>query len=179
MKKLQELSIEELQGLLKKNGKLAGAIYEAVYEDQMFWQGEEMTEIFGKENRTYEICDHYSSFYFSLKDSENFTQSIIGTDYLNSDNLELYNVAKSYADKWGAMTYDEQQEVSDEWYSEFEKAVEALCRGIEDQLHEFETVSDEAVADYLDRIASGEVAFADWEVDENGVCYEHITKIYK
>lgn len=179
MKKLQELSVEELQALLKTNHKFEAAVAEAVYEDQMFWQGEELNEIFGKGNRTFEICDNYSSFYFSLRDIENFTQSIIGTDYLTNDNLELYNVAKSYAEKWDAMTYDEQQEVSDEWYSEFQTAVENLCRGIEDQLHEFERITDGAIADYLDRITSGEVAFADWEVDENGVCYEHITKIYK
>lgn len=177
MKKLQELTLDELRQLYSTNSMFQAAVWDDCWEDNMYLQGEESKGIFGENNHTYEYHDHYNSFYLRVKDYERFVDSIKDTDYLTPDSFELYKKAKELADKWNAMDYDEQDE-NEELYSELEQAADALMASIEKQLHAYEDVDDEQINDLLQQIQRGEHYKSDWETDGEKV-YEHITKEYK
>lgn len=177
MRKLKELTLDELHQLYDTNREFRAVIWDNCYEDNMYWQGEETKEIFGRNNSTYEYHDNYSSFYLRVKDYERFVDSIKDTDYLSPESIELYGKAKELSDKWNAMDYDEQDE-NEELYHELEQAADALMASIEKQLRDYEDVDDEQIDDMLQQIKDGGHYMSDWETDGEKV-YEHITKEYK
>lgn len=135
---IKDFKEDELLKLLDENKTLQEHLEQDFYEDQMRWQGDEFEYIFGKDKWNYiDLKDHYNSFYLILKDYRVIDE--INKDYLNEDNIKLYNIAK---DEYQAFISDDNIEYgSDEYYDKeekLEKLAKDLIKGIEDQLHKLE-----------------------------------------
>lgn len=176
-RKLQELTLEELKQLYEKNKQFAAAVAEDIYDNNLRWQEEEYDFIFGQNNDTIEYHSHYNSFYLTIKDHERFIDSLGDTDYLSSDAQALYEKAKQLTERWQNMTTDEQDEHPGV-YEELEKANTELLEAIEDDLHTYESVADEQVESELQQITEGENSMGEWGVNDNGIVFEHIEKVY-
>ena len=177
MKKLHELSLDELKALYEKNGDFQNEILESIYQGNMYCQSDEYEQIFGKNNRTVEYHDHYNSFYLTVKDHENFINEINDPDLLTVDGLELYKKAKELSDKWANMTYDEQDENSD-LYDELEETNNKLIEEITDQLRTYEDIDKSQIEQELQVIADNMSGMGDWETDGEKV-YQTVVKVYK
>lgn len=178
-KKLKTLSQSELKELCEKNHEFGNQVFEAVYEENMFLQGEEYKGIFGGSgNSTFSYNDHYTSFYLRLKDPEHFICTVC-PDYLCPEAQPYWTECDKLEQKWSEMTYDEQQsEEGEKVFAALEENSEKLLQAIEDQLHEYERVGEDQVKDYLERITEGSVSMSEWKTDGKAV-YEEIVKIYR
>lgn len=179
MKKLNELTLDELKELIKNNRELEEKVYEEAYENNMFWQGEWSKEMLGKD-KGIRYHDHYMSFYYTIDDVETFLNNIPDTcrDYLDEEGQKIYDEVMKLFDEWQNMTYDEQDE-NEELYEKIENGATELLYNIETALHQFETISDDDVEGILMCIADDMNYMGEWEVDNNRVVYQYITKTYK
>ena len=164
MKKLQELTKEELKALYNENRGFQSKIWEGCYEGNMLMQSEEYKEIFGENNKTIAYHDHYTSFYLTITDHDHFVESIENPDMLTVEGRDLYNKAKELAEKWNNMDYDAQDENSGP-YGDLEETQNKLLQEIEDQLHGYESIEDSQIEEELGLIAEGVSGMSDWETD--------------
>lgn len=176
MKSLKELSEDELRQLAENNEQLRAEIAERVYEDNMFAQGEDYEQIFGKNNRTIEYHDHYQSFYLTISDHDHFVENI-DRECLTIDGMKYYDRAKSLLEQWQNMDYDEQDENS-ELYEKIERVNEQLLREIESFLHDYENITKDEMNDYLDIIMDGVSDMSEWKTDGE-IVYQYMTRVYK
>jgi hypothetical protein len=173
MKTIKELTKEELKELLKKNREFENYIYERAYEDNMFYQGERMKELMGDADGI-EINNHYTSFYFRLKDAQKFFNSV-NRNELDDEQRELYDNAKKLIDEYENLEADDLYgDKGEELYENIETECAKLMEKIEEELHGYETVTDDDFENYLDFILED----CDFETDGEKV-YETITKVYK
>lgn len=177
MKQLKELTVEELKALYKSNEQFSNKVYEQVYEGNMYFQSEEYEAIFGKNNRTVEYHDHYTSFYLTVKDHEQFIHTLEGRDIMTVAAQELYDKAEQLVAEWEEMTWDEQQE-NDELWEKIEQTDNELVQELTDRLRDYERVEDQQIEDELTAIHEGITYMSEWETDGEKV-YEHITKVYR
>lgn len=177
MKKLHELSLDELKALYEKNNGFQSEVWDCVYQNNMYCQSDEYDQLFGKDNRTIEYHNHYSSFYLTVSNHENFINEINDPDILTVEGRELYEKAKVLADKWNNMDYDEQDE-NDELYNELEQTNNRLIEEITAQFRAYEDVDDSQIDEELQAIADNTHGMSDWRTDGEKV-YQTITKIYK
>lgn len=179
---LQTLSDEQLKGLYDMNKDFQNKIWEEVYQSNMFWQEQEYKDIFGLENmkttKVVEIHDHYSSFYLTLKDPENLV-CVVSPDYLCQAAQPYWAECDKLEQEWSALTPDEQEsEQGEQLYNQLEQASKNLLREIENQLHQYENVEDDQIAELLHEIAVGNHPMSNWKTDGKAV-YEEIVKIYR
>lgn len=177
MKKLHELSLDELKALYEKNNGFQSEVWDCVYQNNMYCQSDEYDQLFGKDNRTIEYHNHYSSFYLTVSNHENFINEINDPDILTVEGREFYEKAKVLADKWNNMDYDEQDE-NDELYNELEQTNNRLVEEITAQFRAYEDVDDSQIDEELQAIADNTHGMSDWRTDGEKV-YQTITKIYK
>lgn len=177
-KKLKELTLKELEKLYHDNREFACQIWSDIEEDNMYWQGEEYEQIFGKNNRTIRQHDNYNSFYLTITDHDNFAESLCDMDCFNTETASLWLKAKNLASRWQNMDYDEQDR-HPELYEAMERTNNELLEIIEKALHEYENITDDEIAQKLQDILDGISYMEDWEMDENGLVYQHIEKVYK
>lgn len=179
MKKLQELSIEELKKLYENNKEFAAAVYDAAYESAMYWQGEEFENMGA---RVFDYHDYYASFYLTTPTSygARYPEKVAGkldADYMTAENAELYAKLCEKIEKWENMTADEQDE-HEELEDEAADICDKLAEGITEQLRAYENITEDAITDELEAIREGMSGAAEWETDGAAV-YQHITKTYK
>lgn len=177
-KKLKELTMSQLKKLYRDNREFASQIWSDIEEDNMLQQSEEYEAIFGKNNRTVEYHNNYNSFYLTIADHDNFVDSLDDIDYLTVEARELYDKAKDLASQWQNMDMYEQDE-HPELYEEMEQTDNKLLHSIEEQLRAYEGITDDEVAQQLQNIVDDMSYMSDWEVDENGLVYQCIEKVYK
>ncbi len=180
MKKLKELSVEELVGLYDKNNGFNSAVFEQVYEQAMFWQGEEY-KLMGAE--VFDYHDHYSSFFlttpmhYGVKDGRAVAHKL-DREYMTKENAELYDELNRLTDELENMECDEYEDKRDEYDEKIDELCDKLADGLTMQLRALETIDMEHVRDELQMIADGEHYMSEWETDGTTV-YEHMTKEYK
>lgn len=178
MKKLKELSLKELRELYESNQGFASAVYEQVYEQAMFWQGEEF-KLCGADKFDYH--DHYSSFYLTcpmshgVKDGKSL-RGELDEDYMTEEMKPLYKKLCENADKMDWIEYqcDEYNKLDEEC----DELADKLAELYTDMLRALETIDTEYIQEELQAIADGERYMSEWETDGTKV-YEHITKEYK
>ena len=177
MKKLKELSIDELVELYDKNNGFNQAVFNEVYEQAMFWQSEEY-KLSGADNFDYH--DHYSSFYLTCPTAygAKSPEKLVGKldeDYMTEEMKPLYKKLCELNDKMeDAEDWDETRPE----YDEMRDIADKLAELYTDMLRALETIDMEYVREELQMIADGERYMSDWETDGTTV-YEHITKTYK
>lgn len=169
MKKIfiNDLDTEKRNELIKKNDKLIKQLQEYLYEEQMFWQLDTTENCLGKDYHKYlEYHDHYSSFYFTIKDWRKFIDNV-GSDYLTDKGLEIYKEIIEESKK-----LDELEEYSDTYY-ELEEKLEKKCKiildDLEELLHSYEEYPNEDDAiQYADEMEQLEGYYI--EEYEDGFC---------
>lgn len=177
MKKLHELSLDELKALYEKNSDFQNQIWESIYQGNMYCQSDEYDQIFGKGNLTIEYHDHYTSFYLTIKDHENFINEINDPELLTTEGRELYKKAKTLSDKWSNLDYDEQDE-NDDLYNELEQANNSLLEEITAQLRAYENIDKSQIDEELQVIADNMSGMSNWTTNGEKV-YQQITKCYE
>ena len=144
MKTLKDLTIEELKSLYKENKTIQQSIYETVYDWRMQEQADEARNI-GTEVFNYH--DHYTSFYlttprFSGAPAPEKVARHLRSEYLEADNLALYNKLNELMDK---------MEDAEEWdedrpeYTEMIETCDKLAAGITSQLRAYEDIDEEEI----------------------------------
>ena len=182
MKKLNELSFDELKKLYNNNNDFSVLIYEKVYENNMFWQEDLYYQFFGK-NRDDGVKhnSHYTSFYLTISDAEKFWKNIretLETDYLTDEAKKVYESGVKIYEKWENMTWDEQEEDDGgTLWDEMETEAKKLLEYLESDLHQFENITDADIDNYLQAIIDDAVYMGDFETDGEKV-FENITKVY-
>lgn len=180
MRKLGELSKEELHELLEKNNDFKAEVYEWAYQAQMDLQREEF-ELLGAD--VFDYHDHYSSFYlttpmrYGVRDGWRVAHKL-NADYMNEDVRKLYEELNRLADELENMEADELDEKQDDYEERMSNVCDKLAEAITYQLCAYENVSDEQIDFELEQIADGITGASDWETDGT-IVYQHITKEYK
>lgn len=176
MKKLSELSMEELKSLYDKNQDFQNFINERVYEDAMSAQEEEF-DLMGAE--VFDYHDHYNSFYLTVPKENGIAspEKIAGAldvDYLNIEYLHLY---KKLCELNNIMENREVWNIDCKEYEEMEELAEKLADGITEQLRAYEEIQDEQIKAELEMIHDGFYSY-DMETDGEKVFYTTV-KIMK
>lgn len=175
MRRLEELSKDELHELINKNDEFKAQVYEWGYQAQMDMQ-EEQYKLMGAD--VFDYHDHYSSFYLTIPTRYGVRDELevahkLDRDYMTESTAKIYDKFNELADKWGELTEDD-----DELEEELRIAGDALAEAITNDLRCYEDVTDEQIDNELEQIAEGMSYASDWETDGT-IVYQHITKEYK
>lgn len=156
MKKIfiNELETERRNELIKNNSKLIQQLQNDLYNNNMDLQYIESKNIMNDEAiNSIRYRDHYSSFFYTLKDWEKF--------YNNIDYLYLSDDASARHDKItkNIEKMDALPEYNDEYYKldeECEELTKEILKEIEDYLHTYEEypTEDDAIqyADEMEQL---------------------------
>ncbi len=178
MKKLQELTRDELKSLYGKNTEFRLAIDQFVYDENGLLSQDRYNEYFEKDARGFKYNDHYTSFYYTLTEAEEFVGSVKKTarDYFEEEAQKHFDKMFDLYEKWENMAWEEQDE-NEKVYLDLEAEAEYILKCIEDDLKSFEEITDDEVESVLDLIIDG-VYMSDWETDGEKVYWEetHILK---
>lgn len=160
---LNELDTEKRNYYIKLNKKLINQLQSDLYESQMEWQYYESKDIMNDDAlRAIEYHDHYTSFYYILRDWRKFIINI-NPEYLDDDIKKTYNTIISKIDILDSMNlYSKNYNNLNEWLHEQTKKV---LQSIEDYLHTYEEYpnEDDAIqyADEMDQLDSYYLEFQD------------------
>lgn len=180
MRKLGELSKEELHELLEKNDQFKAEVYEWIYERMMDLQREEGELLHAD---VFDYHDHYSSFYlttptrYGVRNGWSVAHKL-DADYLNEDARKLYEELNRLADELENMEADELDEKQDDYEDKMSDVCDKLAEAITDQLRAYENWGEDEIDYELGQIADGLHYASNWETDGTTI-YEHITKEYK
>ena len=171
MKKLflTDINTEKRNELIKKNQKLENKLLEDLYEYNMFNQEEEGRELLGKDQYKYiDIKDHYSSFFYTLKDWSKFIINI-DADYLTTEARAIYEKVCNKIDTLDSMDpYCENYDLLNQWLF---NNTEIVLKDIENYLHTYEEYPDidDAIqyADEMDQLNDYYIEIRDDETSDN------------
>lgn len=181
MKKLNELTKDELKSLYEKNHDFQNAINERCYDTLNFWQEDTLQNIFTENGRErgFRYYDNYNSFYYRLTDAEAFVNGLndgIG-DYFSESDRPVYEKMLKLADEYWNMTTDEQlDEKGEKLYAELEESAKKVLQAIEDMLHADEDITDDLVES---EIESALDYMGEYELDDDGTIHTHIEVLWK
>lgn len=175
MKKIfiNELETEKRNKLIKKNKKLIELLQDNLYQSQLDCQYIDSKNIMNDEAlKAIEYHDHYTSFFYTLKDWRKFIINI-DTNYLSEEAKEIAKKIYKKIDVLDEMDYySEKYEQLEEW---MEQKTEEVLNDIETYLHEYEEYPEEDDAiQYADEMEQLEEYYI--EEDENGFCDNVIRK---
>lgn len=169
---IKDMTKEQLVELIKNNKWLEQQIDELVQEQISWAQSEEFKEM-GAD--VFDYHDHYASFYLTAPRHYGAPDghSVAGKlqrDYLNAENMKLYDELCELADKWDNMAYDEQDENRD-IEAKMDELAERLAQGVTDQLREYESMETwiETRNQELEMILGGDRYLSDLEVKDGKV----------
>lgn len=153
MKKIyiNTLDTEKRNYIIKLNSKLIKKLQDRLYDVQMDQQLDCFECILDKTGRdALEYHDHYSSFYYTIKNWRNFINGL-DKDYLSPDGLNIYN---NIIEKTKEL--DEMDPYSDEYYdldAELEEECKKVLKDVEDLLHSYEDYpSEDDAIQYADEM---------------------------
>ena len=133
---INKLETEKRNELIKNNSKLINILQSDLYESNMDLQYIEGNNIMSEEAlNAIEYHDHYSSFFYTLKDWRKFYQNVDYT-YLSDEAGKKANKITENIKKMDALP-----EYNDEYYKldeECEKMTKEILQEIEDILHAYE-----------------------------------------
>lgn len=180
MKKLKDLTAEELGALYKHNQQFANAVYEDAFQCNMDLQADEFSNMGAK---VFDYHDHYSSFYLTTPMQYGVRNAHAIAHKLNDDNMSdkaryLYDELNKLADEYDNLEADELDERGDEVEERMNNVCDKLAEQLTYDFREYENIDDSQIEATLDGIREGWSYMADWETDGT-VVYEHITKEYK
>ena len=177
MKQLKDLTTNELKTLFKNNKAIQNKAYELAYDNAMNAQAEEFENMGAG---VFEYHDDHSSFFlttpkvYGAKAPEMICDAL-HAEYLNEENGRLY---KKLIDLYTKMQDAEEWDEDREEYDEMIEVCDKLAEGITSQLRAYEDYDENDALEALkDAIEYG--TMGDWQIDDDGVVYEHITKFYK
>lgn len=156
MKKIfiNELETEKRNELIKKNSKLINQLQADLYESNMEMQYIDSKNIMNDEAlRSIEYHDHYSSFFYTLKDWRKFITNI-DTIYLSEEAKKTADIIYKKINVLDSMDpYSDNYYNLDGWLF---KQTEKVLKDIEEYLHSYEEYpeEDEAIqyADEMDQL---------------------------
>ena len=156
MKKIyiNNLDTEKRNYIIKLNKKLLDQLQEDLYDVQMDQQLDCFECMLDKKGRdALEYHDHYSSFYYTIKNWRNFIDGL-DKDYLSTEALDVYDKIINKIKE-----LDEMDPYSDEYYNldaELEEECKKILKDVEDLLHSYEDYpsEDDAIqyADEMERL---------------------------
>lgn len=175
MKKLGEMSVQELQDLYDKNNGFACEVDERVMDIQYEVQSEQFDLVGAK---VFDYHDHYNSFYLTIPTRYGVRDELevahkLDRDYMTESTARIYDKFNELADKWGELTDDD-----DKLEEELRIAGDELAEALTDDLRSYEQFDKYDVENYLQAVADNLYDMSEWETDGT-VVYEHITKEYK
>lgn len=175
MKKLGEMTVQELQDLYDKNNGFACEVDERVMQINYEQQAEEFDLLGAK---VFDYHDHYTSFYLTIPTRYGVRDELevahkLDRDYMTESTAKIYDKFNELADKWGELTDDD-----DELEEELRIAGDALAEALTNDLRCYEQIDKYDVENYLQAVADNLYDMSEWETDGTTV-YEHITKEYK
>ena len=180
MKKLKDLTIEELKKLYENNKGFKDLIFNYIYDEKMMLQGEEAENI---KTDVFKYNNYYSSFYLStpcfygVKDGLKVAHKL-DEEYLNEENAAIYEELNATADIYENLDAEELDAQGEELEEKMNALCDKLADGITRQLREYEDITELDIDGALDFIKDDLSPFSDFETDGAKV-YEYTTKIYK
>lgn len=177
MKKLYELTKDELKKLYNTNTEFRQKVWLDIYDDHQSWQNDRYNEYFEENPRGFKYNGHYNSFYYTLTDAEQFVASLRETacDYFfDTEAQKHFDKMFDLYNKWQNMTLEEQDE-NEEVYLKLETEAKYILKCIEDDLKSFEDITEDDEENTLQEIINGEI-YSDWETDGE-IVYEKNIKI--
>lgn len=153
MKKIliNNLPEEKRNYIIKLNSKLIRQLQDRLYDVQMDQQLDTFDCCLDKEaQNAIEYHDHYSSFYYTIKDWRKFINGV-DKDYLSLEGLDTYN---NIIEKMNEL--DSIYPYSDRYYdldAELEEESKKVLKDIEDLLHSYEDYpSEDDAIQYADEM---------------------------
>lgn len=148
---INKLETEKRNELIKNNSKLINILQSDLYESNMDLQYIEGNNIMSEEAlNAIEYHDHYSSFFYTLKDWRKFYQNV-DYAYLSDEAGKKANKITENIEKMDALP-----EYNDEYYKldeECEKMTKEILQEIEDILHAYEEYpSEDDAIQYADEM---------------------------
>lgn len=175
MKKIyiNELETEKRNELIKKNSKLIELLQRDLYDNNMDLQRIDADNIMNEEAfKAIEYHDHYSSFFYTLKDWRKFYQNI-DYAYLSDEAIKKADKITKNIEKIDAFP-----EYNDEYYKldeESEELAKEILKEIENILHAYEEYpSEDDAIEYADEMEQLEEYYI--EEREDGTTDEVIRK---
>lgn len=141
-KLIQDLTREEFNELYNNNKWLRDKISELAYEDLNWQQSEEFNMIGCK---VFNYHNHYSSFFLTPPIAYGVMDGLkiageLNDEYLNDENMELYEKLNKIAAQYNELDYDQQQdEEGEKLEDEANEIAKKLADGITRQLREYES----------------------------------------
>lgn len=177
---LKDMNMEAIKDILKNNNDFYNLVFNDLYEQDMFWQGEEADLMFGKDHYKYiEFHNNYSSFFLTLRNWSAFIDNL-DPAYLNAKNIDLYNEIVKLKKEYENIACDtiEEEDRFNELEDILEEKSKELLEACEDQLHEYEKAdySIEDLAEYI--VDTG--SYEDFYIKDNDyILYRDHTSCYK
>lgn len=174
MKKLQDLTGDQLVALYENNKEFAALVYESAYNNAMDMQEDDARSI-GCAG-VFKYNDYYTSFYYTAPDPE-LVAGRLDADYLTPENAEKYRKLCEKIDTWENLDADAVDLYNCELYDEAQALADELAHGITAQLRAYENITDDDVAAELDAISDGYSGLSDLETDGVKV-YKTTVQVY-
>lgn len=176
MKKIliNNLPEEKRNYLIKLNSKLMNQLQDDLYDVQMDQQLDAFNCALDKEaQKAIEYHDHYSSFYYTIKDWRKFINGV-DKDYLSPEGLDVYNsIIKKMNELDAIYPY------SDRYYdldAELEEESKKVLKDVEDLLHSYEDYpsEDDAIqyADEMERLNDYYIEEREDGTSDNVICLD-------
>jgi hypothetical protein len=181
MKKLNEMTKDELKNLYEANRDFQNAINERCYDTLSFWQNDTLATIFVEKGRErgFRYYDNYNSFYYRLTDAEEFVKGLndgIG-DYFSESDRPVYEKMLKLADEyWNLESDDLYGDKGDKIYDELEETAKKVLQAIEDMLHAEEDITDDLIES---EIESALDYMGEYELDDDGIIHTHEEIVWK
>ena len=180
MRKLGEMSLQELQDLYDKNKDFAREVDERVMNIQYETQSEQFDLVGAK---VFDYSNHYTSFYlttpmhYGAKDGWSVAHKL-NRDYMADSTAQIYDKLNALADELENMESDELAENKDEYENRMNNICDALAEALTNDLRCYEQFDKHDVENYLQAVADNLYRMSEWETDGT-VVYEHVTWEYK
>lgn len=182
MKRLKDLSKEELKNLYENNEEFRDLCINEAYNNSMSAQAQE-GELLGVS--VFDFHDHYNSFYLRTPEiyGAKTPESVAGkldADYMTPENAKLYKKLCDLDKKYSNFDYEQlQTKKAEQIYDKMTEICDELADGLTDQLRAYEDVSEEQVLEDLSLYCEeGYGYMSEWKTDGKKV-YQEITKVYQ
>ena len=136
---------KELIKAFEGNRKLCDEICDRVYEDFMNMQEMEARDA---DIKGLDLHDHYNTFYFTIRNRDQFLESAIDNDCLiTNKNKGLHKELREALNRFYSMEYSNKQyDNLDRW---LDIKAEELMEEWENILHSYENISNYDILDYV------------------------------
>lgn len=184
MRKLKELTLEELKELYKSNHEFSNLVYEHAYSNNML-----ALEDWGELSKVTKVCDmdctSYATYILTPKrNGEREGLAVahkLDKDYLSEEEAKLYDKICELSDLYNNMTYDEQEEwekKNGDLREQADDLCDRMCSLLTQDASDYENVEEGDIDFVLEEIIEESSYMSEFET-ENGIVYQTIRKEYK